>query len=310
MEPAEIALCTDLNVILNRLRTQMSQRGAKGIRGLALAFKNADFNGNKSLDRMDFEEVLGNCNLFLKAPEITTLFKYFDINSDGSLGYEEFLKGMAPPLNERRLRMVQRAFEMLDIDGSGVLTVSDICEKYVVDQHPDVQRGKARPEDVLEEFLEGFEGSRSGNSDGQVTWEEFSDYYHDLSASIPDDDYFCTIMEQSWLISESEEPEINSELDNLEEVLRKKIMEKTKGNEGEAGVLRKTFRFFDQDESNRITMDEFRRAMEVFGICLERKHTSGFFARYDPNGDGMINYEEFINALLPDQMVSLGTSIL
>jgi len=310
MEPADIALCTNLDNILTRLRTQLSLRGAKGIRGLAISFQNADFNGNKCLDRADFEEVLTNCGLFLKTPEITTLFRYFDVNGDGSISYEEFLKGCAPPLTERRLTMVRRVFDMLDEDKSGILTVSDVINKYQVNSHPDVARGKARPEDVLEDFLEGFEGSRTGNHDAEVTWEEFADYYHDLSASIPDDDYFCVVMEQCWMISESQDPEINAQLDQLELILKRKVAEKTKGNQNEASVLRKTFRFFDSDESGQITMDEFRKALEVFGISLERKHTQGFFARYDPNGDGVIMYEEFIQALLPEATVSLNTSIL
>lgn len=310
MEPAEVARCTDINVILGRLREQMNLRGAKGIRGLAIAFRNADFNGNKSLDRSDFEEVLSNCGLFLKSPEITTLFRYFDVNGDGNLGYEEFLKGMAPPLNDRRLRLVRRAFDLLDVDGSGELTVADLAEKFAVADHPDVRRGKARPEDVLEEFLGGFEGARAGDGDGKVSWDEFADYYHDLSASVPGDDYFAAMMEQCWCFSESEEPAINAELDRLEEMLRRKVAEKTRGAAGEAGVLRKAFRFFDADESNRITMDEFRRALEVFGIPLERRHTEGFFSRYDPNGDGMIQYDEFIQTILPDSLEPGETSIL
>ena len=52
-------------------------------------------------------------------------------------------------------------------------------------------------EEILSEFLNNFEGAR-GNSDGIVTWEEFYDYYSDLSMSTPSDEYFVKMMESTW----------------------------------------------------------------------------------------------------------------
>lgn len=47
--------------------------------------------------------------------------KYFDINGDGNIGYEEFISGLRVPLTPRREAMVKKAFELMDKDGSGVL---------------------------------------------------------------------------------------------------------------------------------------------------------------------------------------------
>ena len=45
--------------------------------------------------------------------------KYYDVDGDGNITYEEFLRGMRDPLTARRLEMVERAFKILDKDGSG-----------------------------------------------------------------------------------------------------------------------------------------------------------------------------------------------
>ncbi len=47
---------------------------------------------------------------------------------------------------------------------------------------------------MLVELMSGLEGV-SGNRDGSVTSEEFVNYYTELSASIPTDAFFVTMME-------------------------------------------------------------------------------------------------------------------
>jgi len=59
-------------------------------------------------------------------------------------------------------------------------------------------------EEILKEFLNNFEGSR-GNHDGIVTWNEFCEYYSELSMSIPSDQYFVEMMETVWQVPEVED---------------------------------------------------------------------------------------------------------
>ena len=47
-----------------------------------------------------------------------------------------------------------------------------------------------------------------GNNDGVVTWEEFYDYYADLSMSTPSDEYFVRMMESTWQVPEHEDAEV------------------------------------------------------------------------------------------------------
>lgn len=58
--------------------------------------------------------------------------KFYDIDGDGNITYEEFLRGLREPLTERRVNMVKKAFAMMDKDGSGILGVKDIAHLYDV----------------------------------------------------------------------------------------------------------------------------------------------------------------------------------
>ena len=64
-----------------------------------------DFNGNKKLDAGEFEQALGAfgyetlsltlpCRLFPKKVELQALLKYYDVDGDGNVSYEEFLRGL------------------------------------------------------------------------------------------------------------------------------------------------------------------------------------------------------------------------
>lgn len=123
--------------------------------------------------------------------------KYYDVDGDANISYDEFLSGLKDELTERRVNMVKKAFARLDIDGSGRVTIKDIIDIYDVSMNPEFLEGRKSKEQILSEFLNNFDGAR-GNNDGVLTWEEFYDYYSDLSMSTPSDEYFVKMMEATW----------------------------------------------------------------------------------------------------------------
>jgi Ca2+-binding EF-hand superfamily protein len=44
--------------------------------------------------------------LFPKKVELQALMKYYDVDGDGNVSYEEFLRGLRDELTERRKKMV------------------------------------------------------------------------------------------------------------------------------------------------------------------------------------------------------------
>jgi len=75
------------------------------------------------------------------------------------------------------------------------VTLDDIARIYDVSQHPDVMAGKKTPEEAYREFMSMWD---TQVADGIVTFDEFCDYYKDVSASIDTDEYFGVMMTQAW----------------------------------------------------------------------------------------------------------------
>ena len=100
------------------------------------------------------------------------------------------------------------AYKVLDKDGSGVVDINDIALAYDVSLHPDFIAGKRSKDDILREFLDGFDVG--GEKDGVVTLSEFENYYAAISCSIQRDDYFELMIRNAWHISGGEGAAANS----------------------------------------------------------------------------------------------------
>lgn len=85
------------------------------------------------------------------------VFNAFDLNRDGTIDYDEFLRMMRGDLTPVRVSLVKKAYAKLDRDGSGMVDINDIRGLYNGSRHPDVLSGKKTEDQVLTEFLETFE---------------------------------------------------------------------------------------------------------------------------------------------------------
>lgn len=180
-----------------KIKLVIQQKGVVGIRSLKRIFMQMDMNHNKKLDMSEFEQGLAAFGIFLKKVELQALMKFYDVDHDGNISYDEFLSGLKEDLTDRRLNMVKKAFYMLDKDGSGKISVGDIEGIYDVSMNPEFLEGRKTKNEILSEFLNNFDGAR-GNNDGIVTWEEWYDYYGDLSMNTPSEEYFVRMMETVW----------------------------------------------------------------------------------------------------------------
>ena len=66
------------------------------------------------------------------------MLKHFDTNKDGKISFDEFLRAVRGELNPHRLKFVHMAYDKLDKNGDGTVTLDDIKMAYDVSYHPDV----------------------------------------------------------------------------------------------------------------------------------------------------------------------------
>eukprot|EP01035_Chromulina_nebulosa_P017237 gene17237-22763_t len=198
--------------ILDNLREKLFEHGATGMLSLSRKFRIMDDNNNGSLDYDEFRKGMRECNIAdLSEKAIKHLFHYFDKDDSGSISLDEFMFGIRGALNSRRKGLVDLAFKVLDKDGSGVIDYNDVKDVYNTASHPDYISGKKTKEEILSEFLSNFDQAstktsttKSTASDGIVTYDEFLQYYSNISASIDNDDYFELMIRNAWHISGGE----------------------------------------------------------------------------------------------------------
>ena len=135
--------------------------------------------------------------------ELDQLFKYFDRDKNGFIDITEFLVGIKGDMNKRRKQLVRLAFNILDTDGSGTVSLEELSAVYDFSWHPDVKSGKKTIREAAKEFMRTWDND-DGKGDGIITYAEFEDYYKEISASIDDDDYFELMIRNAWRIAGGE----------------------------------------------------------------------------------------------------------
>jgi Ca2+-binding EF-hand superfamily protein len=88
------------------------------------------------------------------------------------------------------------------------------------------------------------------------------------------------------LLNMDEEGPKSTNLVAAEKLLQDKLYNKF-------GQVQKAFRLFDEDKSGELSYDEFRRAMHTLNISLNEEMMMALVAKFDPEHEGAISYENF-----------------
>jgi len=83
------------------------------------------------------------------------------------------------------------------------------------------------------------------------------------------------------------------EINRLERVMKDKLFQRSYMTSSPFQV-RKAFKFFDREQSGKISIEGFTRALEFLGFQFSEQQNTALFARFDPNIEGEIEYMSFI----------------
>ncbi|CAG9335268.1 unnamed protein product [Blepharisma stoltei] len=285
-----------LKEIKFNLQMQLKNKGQNSTKALRKKFVQYDLDKNTSLDREEFEQFLTSSGLFLSRMDVNYLMRHFDKNKDGTLSLSEFIDGIVPELNSRRLNIVQQVWEKLDRNGSNSITLDFLYNSYNVRNHPDVASGRKTEEEIISKFLDAFDASEKGPN-GIITQQEFFFTYRDISSSYPhDDEAFVSMMECVWNIGEQHQ--VNAgDLATVETMLKDKVRLRMIGNETEEQALLRVFKFVDIDDNGYLTRNEFHEALARIGVNLSPELLNAFFQKYDIDRSNSIDYLEFCRSI-------------
>jgi Ca2+-binding EF-hand superfamily protein len=128
------------------------------------------------------------------------------LNGDGEIDYNELMRSVVGEMNPIRKDFVKKAFNKLDKDGSSIIDIRDITSVYNAKNHPDVKTGKKTEQEVLSEFLDTFELHHAlknpQDKDRQISLQEFTEYYTNISSTIENDEYFELMITNAWNLND------------------------------------------------------------------------------------------------------------
>jgi Ca2+-binding EF-hand superfamily protein len=193
--PPPVRKYIDLNALLARIRQRIVERGAIGIKGLGRLFRIADDNADNKIDlQNELPKLMGDIGVILNKTELNELVRLLDRDGGGEISYDEFLYQMAPPLTEDRIYWINKAFDKLDVDGSGKVSIQDVQAIHNPKSSELVRMGKTTANAIFANLLRSYDE----DGDGLITRDEFIDYYREISPSIDNDEYFATMMKNAW----------------------------------------------------------------------------------------------------------------
>ena len=104
--------------------------------------------------------------LFPKQIDLKALHRYYDVDGDGAVSYNEFVRGLTDDkLSERKAVVVAKAWQK--VSGGAAETTGAAIVAALADQS----------EGTKQFCLGHFTGTQGGNVDGKVTAAEFDEYY-------------------------------------------------------------------------------------------------------------------------------------
>ncbi|KAK7003481.1 calcyphosin-like protein [Biomphalaria glabrata] len=176
------------------LQSQCLRKGCGALKQLSCVFRRMDIDYSK---RICFEELDIGCrsyNLNFSEKDLKILFSALDKDKNGQIDFKEFMDLLTPPMSDVRVRVINEAFEKLDVNGDGVIQVEDLQVVYAANarRHPKFISGEWTEEQTLRHFLDSLD--TPGSPDGKVTRQEFMNYYAGVSVTVDDDCYFDMMM--------------------------------------------------------------------------------------------------------------------
>lgn len=189
-----------LEMTARKTKRQLLLRSAasvNGIRSFSRSLGIADDLGGKQVSEAELRQALQDNSVTLTPHEIANIFAVLDRAGSHTIDPTEFIAAMYTDMSPLRRVWLQRVWRLFHKDPqSGAVGVGELQRQFVAEGHPAVLRGEASAAAVRAEFESTFNADT--NPDGEVSREEFLEYYAGVSASCGDDEEFVALLRGVW----------------------------------------------------------------------------------------------------------------
>merc|ERR1712088_604179 len=274
------------------------------------AFRRFDINNDGVMDPAEMKAMMDSASgKKMSDAEVMTLFKKGDLDGDGQIDMQEFIKLMFPTCAESltklqrsfsNLNEVKAAFRKFDADVDGVFALGDADQSGGIDYIEFIGLMIPNSGSMLKKISSQFADEKAvidgfkridANKDGAICKQELK---NGLRLSDQDTEVVFAMgdIDQDGEISLSEFvrlmcPAAASGLNKFRNCFRN-IQE-----------LIGAFKRFDENCDGSLSPQELVSGAKTVGLNLSSSEVKAIFTLADTNNDGEVNYTEFISALYP-----------
>jgi Ca2+-binding EF-hand superfamily protein len=123
------------------------------------------------------------------------LFLEMDKDANNEISYQEFVSSIRGELSANKKSIIKIVFDVIDKDGDGIITTTDIGACFNPKNHPLVKSGRITVSNLTKDF---FESLSNLTETGYLRFQQFMDFYANESA-FEDDLVFSEMMKSVWL---------------------------------------------------------------------------------------------------------------
>mmetsp|Transcript_63506 Transcript_63506/g.112967 ORF Transcript_63506/g.112967 Transcript_63506/m.112967 type:complete len:537 (+) Transcript_63506:54-1664(+) len=201
--------------VLARVYPLLQGQGMHTVRKLRRMCLTSDIEGKGIMRMRTFQGLLSWVSIRLSDAELQQLETLFGCNKDGKqlgtgaatpatgegereslIDYSRFFLLMGHSLPNLRREAIEDAYKKLQAHAiSGVVEIAHLQRYWRPRSHPQVQSGEIMESEAWEDFLKQWD---IAHADGLVSWQEFLDYYRDVSLAVKDDELFVELVRKAW----------------------------------------------------------------------------------------------------------------
>ena len=200
------------NESLIKFRKYLISQGARGIFRFQKMLSIYDRNNSGFISFDNFYTIFQSNYTNISLSDIKSIFSLFENNNNESqinslseykIKYDLLLKSLVGNISIKRRILIQKVFNSFNKDKNNKVLLSDIKNRFNASKHPDFIKGIKTENKILGEFLDFLETFREYNTNlhgfsFSMTFQEFFDFYSQISLSIDDDKYFEMLLFNCW----------------------------------------------------------------------------------------------------------------
>ena len=190
---------------IDLLRNLLAKRGQKSIFIIQRMFYIYDRNQTGEIPFEKLCDIFEIYNMNLTKEEIFEFFNILDKEHKGIIKYNDLIQLLINNISQNREILIKKLFEKFNTNG--FVLINDLKQSFNPTKHPDVLNQIKNEDEIFLDYIDSLEIFKEYNGNlnnenvksGYMSYEDFSNFFKQLSLSILDDKYFDYLINNCWI---------------------------------------------------------------------------------------------------------------